>query len=128
MPFLLDTNILIRLRDGEPEIARNVGALDGAILMSIISRVELEGGVYREPSTSHLRRPRLDAILAAIPTVVFDAECADAYGRILTVTGYSRRKLLDRMIASQAIVHRATLVTGNSGDFSDIPGLAQLRW
>ena len=33
----------------------------------------------------------------------------------------SRRKLLDRMIAAQALVHRATLVTFNPDDFSDVP-------
>ncbi len=128
MSYLLDTNVLIGLRDGDAAIAQKTGALDGAILMSIVSRVELEGGVYRDSAYASLRRQRLDAILSAIPTVVFDAECADVYGRMLVATGYSCRKLLDRMIASQAIVHRATLVTNNPDDFSDIPGLALMAW
>ena len=38
------------------------------------------------------------------------------------------RKLLDRMIAAQAQVHRATLVTFNPDDFSDVPGLSSLVW
>jgi predicted nucleic acid-binding protein len=42
--------------------------------------------------------------------------------------GYSRRKLLDRMIAAQALDHRATLVTLNAGDFRDVPGLELLSW
>jgi predicted nucleic acid-binding protein len=37
--------------------------------------------------------------------------------------GYSRRKLLDRMIAAQALVHHAVLLTRNVADFSDIPEL-----
>ena len=37
-------------------------------------------------------------------------------------------KLLDRMIAAQALVHRASLVTFNPDDFSDIPGLSSLVW
>ncbi|MES2722704.1 MAG: VapC toxin family PIN domain ribonuclease, partial [Pseudomonadota bacterium] len=56
--FLLDTNVLIGLRDGDQAVTTKVAALDGAILMSIISRVELEGGVYRDPSQAGLRRPR----------------------------------------------------------------------
>ena len=48
--------------------------------------------------------------------------------RKLSQALYSRRKLLDRMIAAQALVHRATLVTFNPDDFSDIPGLSSLVW
>jgi tRNA(fMet)-specific endonuclease VapC len=43
-------------------------------------------------------------------------------------TGYSRRKVLDRMIAAQALVDEATLVTRNGDDFRDIPGLTLLEW
>jgi len=35
---------------------------------------------------------------------------------------------LDRMIAAQALVHRATLITFNPDDFSDVPGLSLLAW
>src|SRR5215510_10272154 len=108
MAFLLDTDVAIHLRDGDPEVTAKVGALDDAVLMSIITRVELEGGVYREPIHAQVRRARLDAILAAIPTIAFDDAAADAYGDIVARAGYSRRKLLDRMIAAQALVHRST--------------------
>ena len=75
-----------------------------------------------------IRRARLDALLSAIPTLAFDDSAADAYGTIVAHAGYSRRKLLDRMIAAQAIVHRATLVTMNPDDFADIAGLVLLAW
>ena len=48
MPFLLDTNVLIHLRDGDPAVSAKVADLSGAVLMSVVSRVELEGGVYRD--------------------------------------------------------------------------------
>ena len=48
---------------------------------------------------------------------------AVAYGQIVAQIGYSRRKVIDRMIAAQAIVIGATLVTLNPDDFSDIPDL-----
>ena len=126
--FLLDTNVVIRLRDGDDVVAENVAALDGAILLSIISRVELEGGVYRDPSQASVRRVRLDAILASLPVLPFDDAAADSYRSIVAAAGYSRRKLLDRMIAAQALVHRATLVTQNAADFLDVPGLDVLVW
>lgn len=128
MAFLLDTDVAIHLRDGDPAIAAKVSALDDAVLMSIVTRVELEGGVYREPAHARVRRARLDAILAAIPTVAFDDAAADAYGAIVAGAGYSRRKLLDRMIAAQALVHRSTLVTINAGDYADVPGLSVVAW
>lgn len=128
MAYLLDTNVAIHLRDGDPGVTARVAALDGAVLLSIVTRVELEGGVYREPAHAALRRARLDVMLAAIPTLAFDDAAADAYGAIVAQAGYSRRKLLDRMIAAQALVHRATLITGNENDFADVAGLQLLAW
>ncbi len=96
--------------------------------MSIITRVELEGGVYRVPEHSAIRHARLDVIIAAIPALAFDDMAARFYANILAEAGYSRRKILDRMIAAQALAHRATLITMNANDFSDIPGLDLLDW
>jgi tRNA(fMet)-specific endonuclease VapC len=127
MAYLLDTDVAIHLRDGDPAVTERIAALEDAVLISIVTRVELEGGVYREPAYAPIRRARLDAILAAVPTVAFDDAAAEAYGVIVAHAGYSRRKLLDRMIAAQAVVHRATLVTMNAADFSGIPGLALLK-
>lgn len=128
LAYLLGTNVAIHLRDGDETVTSQVAALEGAILLSVISRVELEGGVYRDPAQVSIRRPRLDAMLAALPVLSFDDTDADAYRRIVEMAGYSRRKLLDRMIAAQALVHRATLVTLNAGDFQDVPGLELLSW
>ncbi len=128
MAFLLDTDVAIHLRDGDHVVTAKVAALTGAILLSVVSRVELEGGVYRDIAQAGVRRPRLDAILAALPVLAFDDTAADAYRKIVESAGYSRRKLLDRMIAAQALVHRATLVTLNAADFRDVPGLDLLVW
>lgn len=128
MAFLIDTDIAIHLRDGDPEVTNRIAELDDAVLMSIVTRVELEGGVYRELDQAPIRRARLDAILAAVPTLAFDDSAAEVYGTIVASAGYSRRKLLDRMIAAQALVHRATLITRNPGDYADIPGLGLLAW
>jgi tRNA(fMet)-specific endonuclease VapC len=126
--FILDTNVAIDLRDGVEAIMDKVEALSDGVLLSIVTRVELEGGVVREPTQADRRRQRLDALLSGVVILAFDEACADAYRTIVETAGYSRRKLLDRMIAAQALAHRATLVTRNAQDFRDIPGLELLEW
>lgn len=123
MAYLIDTNVAIHLRDGDTEIMSKVAALDDAVLMSVVTRVGLEGGVYRSPEFAAVRRARLDTMLAAVPVLAFDDSAASAYGAIVAHAGYSRRKVLDRMIAAQALVHRSVLVTMNADDFSDVPDI-----
>jgi tRNA(fMet)-specific endonuclease VapC len=111
MAFLLDTNVAIHLRDGDARVAERVASLEGAVMISIVTRVELEGGVHREPAHARLRRERLDILLSAIPALAFDDLAAATYGSIVAAAGHSRRKRLGRMIAAQTLVHRAELVT-----------------
>ncbi|MFZ4606361.1 MAG: type II toxin-antitoxin system VapC family toxin [Caulobacter sp.] len=128
MSYLLDTNVVIHLRDGHPGVRNKLTALGSPLMVSIVTRVELEGGLLRDPAEATLRRARLDAILASLKVQPFDDACAEAYRTIVGSAGYSRRKILDRMIAAQALVADATLVTLNAADFSDIPGLKLLAW
>jgi tRNA(fMet)-specific endonuclease VapC len=51
MPYLLYTNVFIHLRDGDSTVSEKIADLDGAVLMSVVSRVDLDGGVDREPRT-----------------------------------------------------------------------------
>ena len=128
MPHYIDTNVAIHLRDKDLFVSDQLDRLNDEILLSIISQVELEGGVYREPAKSAERRARLDLMLAAIPVVPFGEAAAAAYGVIVNAMGYSRRKMIDRMIAAQAIVHRSPLITLNGNDFRGIPSLRLVEW
>ena len=125
---MLDTNIAIHLSDGDEEITAKVERLQTDVLVSVISRVELEGGVHAVRADAALRRMRLERLLESISVVPFDDVAANAYRDIVEAVGYSRRKVIDRMIAAQALVHRATLVTCNGDDFRDIPRLELLEW
>jgi tRNA(fMet)-specific endonuclease VapC len=128
LAHLIDTNIAIHLRDGSRPVEDRVGALDALPAISILTRVELEGGVARNPALAAVHRVNMDAILAQLRVLPFDEPCGDAYGRILAATGWSRSRIFDRMIAATAIAHDLTLITMNGRDFSDIPGLALTIW
>lgn len=129
MIFILDTSVAIHLRDGDLAVRERLAALEGDVMLSILTRVELEGGVIRsDPDEGALRRSRVDTMLRIFPTLDFDAPAADKYGVIIRAVGYSRRKVIDRMIAAQALLRDATLVTMNGADFRDVPGLKLLAW
>jgi len=126
--YLLDTNVAIHIRDQDPATLARFEELEGPVLLSTIVRVELENGLYREPSLAGDRRLRLIALFENMELVPFDSDCADAYAAIVAACGYSRRKLLDRMIAAQAVASKATLITMNPSDFQDVPALSILAW
>lgn len=125
---LLDTNVVIHLRDGDEGVRKRVGELGQPLAISIMTRIELEGGLPRRASDLVARRARLDAILSGVPTLPFDDACAGQYRIIMETVEFSRRRIIDRMIAAQALLQDATLVTMNGADFKDVPGLKLLVW
>lgn len=128
MSALIDTNIAIRLRDGDAGVIARYAELAAPPALSIVSRIELEGGVAARPDLAHRRRAALDALLDELDILDFDARAADAYRRIVTAAGYSRPRILDRMIAATALAHGLSAITTNPSDFRDMPGLAIIAW
>jgi len=125
---LIDTNVAIYVRDGQEEVAARVAELPAAPLISIVTRVELEGGVVREKEDRALRRARLDTFLSIVDELPFASREAVAYSKIIEARGYSRRQIFDRMIAATAIVHQLRLITFNGEDFHSIEGLDLEVW
>lgn len=127
MPLLLDTSVAIHIRDSDA-FAERLRALDARPLLSAVTRVELENGVYRDPAWAAVRRANLDEMLRHMASLDFgEAEIA-AYREIVARLGYSRRRVIDRMIAATAIANRLTLATLNPADVDDVPGLSLDPW
>lgn len=126
MALLLDTAVVIHLRDGDAQIHARLARVREPVMISTITLVELEGGI--DESDLALRRDRLSVVLEPMTVLTFGPVEARAYGSITQAVGYSRRKVLDRMIAAQALVAKACLVTSNGADFRDIPGLELIEW
>ena len=125
---LLDTNIMIGLRDAGGDMAERMADTGIQPAISVITRVELENGVHREPRYRDVRRARLDVILDAVITLEFGVAEADLYMEILARLGFNRVRILDRMIAATALAHRIPLATLNPRDFEDIAGLELDNW
>jgi predicted nucleic acid-binding protein len=126
---LIDTNVAIYLRDRDAEILARLDALPDVLSLSIVSRVELEGGVGTPfPDLRARRRASLALLLLNVQQLNFDAACATAYAGIIATIGYSRPRTLDRMIAATALAHGASLITINGQHFRDIPALKLIEW
>jgi tRNA(fMet)-specific endonuclease VapC len=125
---LFDTSVAVSLREGDEASMERAERLGSIALLSILSVIELEGGVPIAPEGAHIRRILLDELYATMEILDFGQAEADEYRSIVTALGYSRSKIIDRMIAAQAIAAGATLATLNPRDFRDIPGLRTEDW
>lgn len=116
------------MREGDVPIIRRSAQLERRAVISIVSVVELEGGVPIAREGARLRRAKLDGLFDVVEILPFNWADAQIYRRIVEQAGFSRRLIIDRMIAAQAIVVGATLATLNPRDFRDIPDLMIENW
>ena len=128
MPHLIDTNVAIHVRDRDDAVIHRLARLAAQPVISVITRVELESGVYRNAALASVLRPRVDLMLEDFEELPFTSAEAEAYGQIVEHCGYSRPKIIDRMIAATAIVADSILITLNPRDFRGIPGLTIENW
>ena len=127
MTVLLDTDVAIHLRDGGNEIRARMAELAAPPAISLISLVELKGGALTGP-LRYRRRERLETMLRTVEIIGFDEAAVDVYADIVGRVGFSRPRILDRLIAATAIVNDLMLVTINGAHFRDIPGLKLEVW
>jgi len=127
LQVLLDTSVAVELMGDVPKALERARAAD-ALFLSVISHLELEAGVYRDPQLASLFRVRLDSLLTQLEELDFTDREVGVYSSIVAAKGFSRRLMVDRMIAATAISHGLTLATLNPRDFRDIPGLRIEDW
>jgi tRNA(fMet)-specific endonuclease VapC len=125
---LIDTNVAILLIEGDSETVGRVDALSEGPLLSVVSTVELEAGWYEFGAEDVDLRRRVESLLDMVEELPFTSREVRAYGKIVAALGYSRRMIIDRMIAATALTHEALLITANPRDFRKIPGLSVEDW
>jgi tRNA(fMet)-specific endonuclease VapC len=128
--YMLDTNIVSYLaREPQGRVAQRIATLGGeGLCVSIIVAAELRYGCAKKASAKLSQQ--IDAILAAIEIVPFDAPADSAYAAIRSELEADGRPIgpNDLLIAAHARALGATLVTANIGEFARVGGLALENW
>ncbi len=131
MRYLFDTDVISALLRRDPltrlrqRIAR-VPARDQCT--TAITLAELSYGAYKVGKLDLYARVR--AILNELEVLSFDLAAAEQYGPLRARLERSGRKLdeADLRIASIALVHDCTLITGNVRHFARIEDLRVENW
>jgi predicted nucleic acid-binding protein len=130
MSFLLDTDICsAHLRDNRLVTPR-VEQYAGRLHVSVVTAAELVVWGLRRAATSK-RKAAVYAFLSAVAVIDINRPIADRFGMLLRADQLDRgvpAPRLDLLIAATALVHNLTLVTHNTKDFANIPGLQMADW
>lgn len=126
--YLLDTNIVMAAALGFPGVLARLAALEiGDVAISAISLGETLAGAAGAEKDARLAE-NIGLVAENFDILPFDRAAADAYGRLMGKLDPKRRRVLDRMIAAQALTQGLTLVAANTEDFDDIVGLVVEKW
>jgi predicted nucleic acid-binding protein len=126
--YLLDTNVLINLIDGDADLRAARSRFGDAGYLSVISTVELHAGALVDGRVDSEISRRIAEIVDSLIELPFTSNEAEAYARMIGAVGFARRLIIDRMIAATAVTNGLTLVTANPRDFRGIPGLTIEDW
>jgi predicted nucleic acid-binding protein len=127
MSYLLDTDWLIDHLANEPAATQLLAQLAPAgIAISIVNFMEALEGVLRSPNPQQARAD-FDAFLANVPVLPFSPVVAEQCAQVREWLRRQNRRVhsraLDLIVAATALEYGLTLVTGNTADYKDIPGL-----
>lgn len=130
MRYLLDTNICIYLIKSQPPqvLTRLAKQTQGSVVMSVVTCAELRAGLEMQ-STDRMHDEQVLALLTRrIPVLPFTETDANHHGVLRAAVRDRSRHAMDRLIAAQAVSTGLTLVTNNTADFKDYPGLRLENW
>jgi tRNA(fMet)-specific endonuclease VapC len=128
--ILLDTNICIYLINARPPVVleRFRQHRLGDIGLSSVVVSELAFGVAKSGSARN--RQALEMFLAPLAVLPFDDAAAWAYGALRADLERRGNPIgaLDTLIAAHALSQQALLVTHNTREFDEVPGLQLADW
>lgn len=131
MPYLLDTNVCIRLLNGSsPAVAKQMATAEPAdVWLSSVVKAELLFGA-RKSERVQGNLTLLKRFFAPLHAIPFDDRCAEFYGTVLTQLSRAGTPIgpNDTLIAATALAYDCVLVTANEEEFGRVGGLRIENW
>ncbi|MBK6998445.1 MAG: type II toxin-antitoxin system VapC family toxin [Rhodoferax sp.] len=128
--YLLDTNVVIYIQRGVPNVLQKLVALGRQrVALPALVVAELAYGV--EKSTHRIRNhERLEQLLLEMTVVPWTHAAMWHYARHYHALRQTGQLIghMDLLIACQALAEDATLVTNNTREFERIEGLKLENW
>jgi len=123
--FLLDASVTFAVACGERltlnKLARletDTAALSAIVWSELLAAADDDARLMKN----------LDLLRQNLDILPFDLASAQSYGALVPQLTPKRRRVLDRMVAAQALELGARLITLTPDIFSDIPGLTVEDW
>lgn len=123
--FLLDASVTFAVACGERltlnKLARletDTAALSAIVWSELLAAAQDDARLMKN----------LDLLRQNLDILPFDLASAQSYGALVPQLTPKRRRVLDRMVAAQALELGARLITLTPDIFSDIPGLTVEDW
>lgn len=128
--YVLDADVCIHvLRRRMPSLRDRFSQAAGTMAISTVTLTELKVGVEKSVLPVE-RRDELIAFCAALMILDYDADAADHAADIRARLERTGQKIgpIDTLVAGHARSLGVTLVTGNTREFSRVPGLLNENW
>ncbi len=127
MAYLLDTDSVLDHLAAVPEAIAPLDELaDSGLFISIVTYMEAYQGVLRSPHRQEAQE-QFEAFVAVVPVLPFSEDIARRCAALReTLRAHGKRvrpRARDLMLAATALEHDLRLVTRNTRDYADVPGL-----
>lgn len=131
MKYLLDTCTVSDFVKGQPGVMARIKALSPRqIVVSALTRMEIDYGLALNSERARKLTPVLDAFFSVVSTVPFDEADARATAAIRAALKSKGQPIgaYDALIAGTAVARGLIVVTSNVGEFHRVSGLQVENW
>ena len=131
MKYLLDTCTVSDFVKGQPNVLARIKAMPpNLILVSTITRMEVDYGLTLNTERTRKLAPMLDAFFSVITTLPFDEVDAKAAAGIRAALKIRGQPIgaYDVLIAGMGLARGLVIVTSNVDEFQRVGGLQVENW